>query len=423
MPCLCGGCDVHRIGQQRQLQDLRLHRRGQRSAVGRRRVLLQLHRGRYDRGRRDGPLELHRGVLLPHAVLVDHVPVRLLLPCRLHGAHRVPRRQALPRELGRPDRGPLRVPRGILLPAPRDHAQALLQQDDLPVRLPLPAGDVGAAEVRFPVLLPERRHDGPGHLPHRLQLPQRGHVRCHPLPAGHLGLLRGEGAVRRLPGRPLLPQRHYEPALPGRLPLPGEDVPADPVPGRLLLLRRLQGAGAVPARLLLPGRRVGQRAVPGRLLLPDGRRVEHQAVPVGNDSRHVGVPVPVAAVARGQRRGGRRRAHAAGGGRGGRAGRRVGGGGPAASGHRLDVRGGLLGLHARGALRLGHGGARALGERPQARRGGGRSPAVGVTASRAARRAQGGLCVGAGGRIRAAAQDSDCAGSTMAGAPLAPAPY
>ena len=135
------------------------------------------------------------------------------------------------------------------------------------VRSQVPSRIRGGDGVHATFLLPGGGRDQPDALPDRPPLPLPGHVRPASVPAGVLRVVRGQGAVRPVPARPLLPGGEPVGPLPGGLLLPARLVGAGPVPGRQTLPSRIDSTGSVPRRFLLPLRCDG----PGRL--PRGQRL------------------------------------------------------------------------------------------------------------------------------------------------------
>ena len=190
------------------------------------------------RGRPFPARSLSRRHLLPslRLALAQDLPVRLLLPRGLVGAHLVPGRLLLPDLVGRA----LAVPRRQVLPGRRVPVRGLH------LRLLRAAGHVHAAAVPQGLLLP-RKHLRTRPLPPRHPVPRRrGAGRRPPLGAGRaLPVLAVLGGL-------LLPQLHHHHLVPVRLLLPARLVGALPVPGGHLLPGPDHGAGDVPAGPVLP---------------------------------------------------------------------------------------------------------------------------------------------------------------------------
>lgn len=161
----------------------------------------------------------------------------LLLPARPHpfNAHRA---GALPRRL--------RVPAGIV------------RAEAVPVRLQVPGRRGVEDRVPAALLLPEPAGDEPDAVPDRVQVRQARVVRSDGVPAGDVRVVRGQGHVRHVPGRPVLRD--------------GDVV--DAVPGWELLPARLLGAGAVPRRVVLRAGVVGADGLPGGDVVGGRGRVE-----------------------------------------------------------------------------------------------------------------------------------------------------
>mmetsp|Transcript_56694 Transcript_56694/g.118540 ORF Transcript_56694/g.118540 Transcript_56694/m.118540 type:complete len:217 (-) Transcript_56694:380-1030(-) len=186
------------------------------------------------------------------------VRLRQVLPGRLIAANGVQRGSLLRVQSDCRDA----VPRGIRMPS------WIVQPDALPLRDQVPCRCPGCVQVRPALLLPQQWNDESNHLPDWLSLPGHRHVRADRMPSRHLGVVRGQGAVRQLYHWPLLPDGDADDPLPPWFLLSAGVVGADPVPVWLLLSARIQGAAAVPGWFLLPHSCIDPDSVCGGRLLP-----------------------------------------------------------------------------------------------------------------------------------------------------------
>ena len=218
---------------------------------------------------------LPRRILLPKRLVgIDAVPRRFLLLARLRRAHGMPKRHHIECRLKGPTqvrsgrhsgchpspssrlrrrayslqgwillprvRLAHQVPRGLLLPRRSVCAY------HLPLRLQVPSRLSQGDSVRAALLLPKPRQRKPDLVPAGLHLPVRRHVRPAALQPRVVCLLRRQGPMRPVSGRPLL----------------SDGVELYPMPRRQLLPEGVVGAGGVPGGLVLQDRGIGAHLVP-----------------------------------------------------------------------------------------------------------------------------------------------------------------